>query len=414
MEKTDYLIIGASAAGISAALAIRNNDLKGSITVLTDEPFQPYFRPLIPYIITGQKDEQAIGMLGSGPYKDFELEILTNKRVKNLEPLQKIAYIEEGHSVSYHKVLFATGSRPFIPHEIQGTEAKGVYALRTLGDAKSIANRLIETKEAVMIGGGLVNLKASFALLERGIRVTLVVYSPEVLSQLMEPEDAYLIRKAIETSGLTILSGQNVRSIVSDKRGVRGVVLDSGKEIPCQMAFIGKGVRPNVEFLSDSGIKIDKGIVVDEYTQCNIPDAYAAGDVAVTFEPISGQRIVTALWTNAVEMGRCAGFNMAGLRTKYTGTFGIMNATQIANTPFVSMGTVHTKGTDYEVHKEYYKDGYCKLVFSNHGRHLIGVVLIGDISIAGLCRYLIRNKMDVSAIKRHIINRTLSYGHLMQ
>ncbi len=113
--------------------------------------------------------------------------------------------------------------------------------------------------------------------------------------------------------------------------------------MPCQMVCIGKGVRPNINFLSGSGIATDKGIVVDRYTTCNNPHTFAAGDVAVTFDPVTGDRIMTALWTNAVEMGRCAGYNMTGAKTAYAGTFGIMNATQVADMPFVSMGIVHTK-----------------------------------------------------------------------
>ena len=111
-----------------------------------------------------------------------------------------------------------------------------------------------------------------------------------------------------------------------------GVLLDSGEELACEIVCIGKGVRPNVEFLAGSNVQVDGGVVADEYTACNAPGVYTAGDVAVTFDPITGERMMTALWTNAVEMGRCAGRNMAGRPTAYGGTFGILNATQVAET----------------------------------------------------------------------------------
>ncbi len=277
-----------------------------------------------------------------------------------------------------------------------------------------MAERAESTEHAVMLGGGLLNLKAAFALLELGVKVTLVVYSPEVLSQLMDPADAGLIRNALDKAGLKIITGHSAKGIISDKNGVAGVFLDDGSEMPCRMVCIGKGTMPNIDFLSTSEIAIDKGIVVDKYTACNKPDIFAAGDVAVTFEPVTGDRIMTGLWTNAVEMGRCAGYNMTGIKTAYSGTFGIMNATQVADEPFVSMGIVHTKDTAYEVHVNATKSTYRKVVFSPDGERLVGVLFIGDITGAGMYRYVIRGNMQISKIKSHIMNHTLHYGHFIK
>jgi len=191
------------------------------------------------------------------------------------------------------------------------------------------------------------------------------------------------------------------------------VGLDDGSEIACQMVCVGKGVRPNVDFLAGSGVRIGGGIVADRFTACNQPNTFAAGDVAVTYEPVSGRPIMTALWTNAVEMGRCAGLNMTGGPTAYTGTFGILNATQVADMPFVSMGTVHTAGLDFEIHRNASVDAYRKLVFDAEGRRLVGAVLVGDITNAGIYRYLIREKRDITAVKRQIVRHQLHYGHLL-
>ncbi len=123
---------------------------------------------------------------------------------------------------------------------------------------------------------------------------------------------------------------------------------------------------------------------------------------------------MTALWTNAVEMGRCAGLNMAGLPTPYAGTFGILNATQIANMPFVSMGMVHTKDLDCEIHKSGGQGYFRKMIFSADGSHLIGMVLIGDISNAGLYRQVIQEKMCVEKFKHQIIRHRLHWGHFIK
>lgn len=413
-DNPDYLIIGGSAAGMAAAQAIKEKDPKQIVTVLSEEPDMPYFRPMIPYVVTGKKKAEGIGLTGNGPYTSPGIGIRTGARVDSVDISRKSVSINGKDSLYYNKLLFATGSRPFIPLDIKGTDADGVFALRKLSDARAMARRAESTDHAVMLGGGLLNLKAAFALLELGIKVTLVVYSPEVLSQLMEPEDAGLIRNALDKAGLKIMTGRSAKGIISDKSGVTGVALDDGSEMPCRMVCIGKGVRPNIGFLSGSGIAIDKGIVVDKYTACNNPDVFAAGDVAVTFDSVTGDRIMTALWTNAVEMGRCAGYNMAGTKTAYSGTFGIMNATQVADEPFVSMGIVHTKGTDYEVHASAAKSTYRKIVFSPDGERLVGALFIGNITGAGMYRYVIRESMHIGRMKSHIVNHTLHYGHFLK
>jgi NAD(P)H-nitrite reductase large subunit len=277
-----------------------------------------------------------------------------------------------------------------------------------------MSERAAQTRHAVLLGGGLLNLKAAFALLDRGIKVTLVVYSSEVLSQLMDPEDAVLIRTALDEAGLEIRTGAAAAEIRSNASGVTGIVLDDDTEIGCQMVCIGKGVRPNVEFLENSRIKLEKGIVADVHTACSQPGTYAAGDVAVTYSPISREPVMTALWTNAVEMGRCAGLNMAGLPTAYTGTFGILNATQIADMPFVSMGMVHTRALDCEVHTHAAQGSYRKMVFSPDGSHLIGMVLVGNISNAGLYRHVIQEQVPVGKFKHQIINHCLHWGHFIK
>jgi len=413
-DHTRYVIVGGSAAGMAAAQAIREQDAMGTVTVLSAESDQPYFRPMIPYLVTGRKTDADLAMAGKGPYTADGIDVQTESMVEQVDTGRHMVAVQNQPPVSYDRLLLATGSSPYIPPEIEGTDQAGVFALRTLADARGMAARAETTKHAVMLGGGLLNLKAAFALLERGIQVTLVVFSPEVLSQLMEPEDAGLVRRALDRAGLQIRTGCAATAIISGSTGVSGVALDDGSELACQMVCIGKGVRPTIGFLEESGLDLDQGIIVDRMTTCSDPNVFAAGDAAVTFDPVTGDRMLTGLWTNAVEMGRCAGFNMAGRETAYGGTFGIMNATQIADEPFVSMGTVHTGGGDYEVHVRGTASTYRKLVFNAAGDRLVGALFVGNIAGAGMYRYVIRERMDIGAIKGLLIDQKLHYGHFMQ
>ncbi len=411
--ETTYLIVGGSAAGMAAAHTIRRKDSQGDIIVLSNEKSQPYFRPMIPYIVNGKKTPDDIALSGCGIFTQKNIDIRTNCIVTKVDTGNKTVETSSDETIAYDKILFATGSRPYMPETIKNLDANGVFSLKTVADAVGMAQRSQKTDHVVMLGGGILNLKAAFALLEKQIRVTLVVYSPEVLSQLMDPEDAFLVRKALDSAGLEIITGCSATDIESDENGVCAVALDNGKVLPCQMVCVGKGVVPNTDFLKGSQINIDKGIVADVYTACSEKDAFAAGDVAVTFDPGTGEKTVTALWTNAVEMGTCAGQNMAGVKTRYSGTFGIMNATQVADEPFVSMGVVHTKEKDVETHIETSGSMYRKIVFDQNGTRLIGALFIGDITNAGLYRYVIRENKPIADVKSHLINHTLHYGHFM-
>jgi NAD(P)H-nitrite reductase large subunit len=408
---TRYVIVGGSAAGMAAAHTIRKKDTAGTITVLSRETSAPYFRPMIPYIINGKKQISDISLAGNGIFTATDIDVRTDVAVTAVDTAHKTVTTSTDEKVGYDKILFATGSRPYLPNTITGLNTPGVFSLKTLADAVGMARRSENTDHVVMLGGGILNLKAAFALLEKKIQVTLVVHSPEVLSQLMDSGDAFLIRQALDRAGLTIMTGCSATAVIGDTNGVCAVSLDNGKELPCQMVCVGKGVIPNADFLQGCGIHKEKGITVDKYTACSEPDTYAAGDVAVTFDPASGEKTVTALWTNAVEMGICAGLNMTGIKTRYPGTFGIMNATQIAGEPFVSMGVVHTKDEDVETHIDTSGNTFRKIVFNKEGTQLIGALFIGDITHAGLYRYVIREKKPIDRIKSHLIDHTLHYGH---
>jgi nitrite reductase (NADH) large subunit len=413
MESKRYVIIGGSAAGMAAAQAIRDHDPRGTIQVLSEEADAPYFRPMIPFIISRKKEADQIYLQGRGPYQARDIELRLKTRAARIDATGRRVITDQGEAITYDRLLIATGSRPHIPADIEGIVQEGVFALRTIEDARQAAQRARNTRHAVMLGGGLLNLKAAFALLERGIRVTLVVFSPEVLSQLMEPADAHLIRRALDRAGLRIITGCSARRILGNGNGVTAVALDNGQEMDCQMVCIGKGVRPNADWIGDGQIRVDGGVVVDQFTRTDAAHVFAAGDVAVTFDPITGAPMVTGLWTNAVEMGRCAGANMADRATAYGGTFGILNATQVARMPFVSMGIVHTSGKDYEIHIQSSPIAYRKLVFSPQGNRLVGALFVGDIARAGLYRAVIQEGLQVGAIKKQVIAHRLHYGHLL-
>ena len=414
-NREKYVIIGAGGAGMAAAATIRQHDVTAKITVLSAETDRPYYRPLIPFLISGEKDSSGMLMEGYGPFITHGVDILLQTKVTTIDTHHRIVVLDGGEEIIYDKLLIATGSSPILPDSLQIQAAAGVYTLRTLSEARSIAQYSQTSQKVVLLGGGMLNVKTAFALLSLGLDVTMVEIEDSVLPWLMEADAAALIHNALLKVGLKVITGCTLSRLhlKHDSDSIEGVVLSNGQELACQMLLIGIGVQPNISLLESTPLKLNQGVIVDSHCTSSEENIFAAGDVAVTIDPISGSALKTGLWTHAVEMGRCAGKNMVGLNSEYVGPYGILNATQVADVPFVSIGTVHTTDTDYEVHVFATKQSYRKLIFSPKGDRLIGALFVGDIDGSGLYRHLIRERMPVMNIKSHIIQHRLHYGHLL-
>ena len=171
-----YVIIGASAAGMAAAEAIRRVDSSGVITVLSEEPVMPYFRPMIPFLISGKKSAADMALIGQGPYSGTGIEVRLNSRAEGVDTTNQTVMVQGGDQIHYDRLLLATGSRPYIPPEINGTESEGVFALRSLTDATAAADRAAKADHVVMLGGGLLNLNGELI----GINVAVVQNSQSI------------------------------------------------------------------------------------------------------------------------------------------------------------------------------------------------------------------------------------------
>jgi NAD(P)H-nitrite reductase large subunit len=414
LSQKAYVIIGAGAAGMAAAAAIRQQDAAGRITVLSAENDRPYYRPLIPFLISGQKDPAEMALEGFGPFMADRVDIRLKARATAIDTQRQVVNLDSGQELVYDKLLIATGSSPNIPEVVEKQDIAGIYTLRTLADARLIAQRSKAAQQVVMLGGGMLNVKAAFALLALGLDVTLVEIRESVLPWLMEADAAALIHHALVKAGLKVITGCTLRRLRYElDNGIRRVELSNGEELACQMLIIGIGVQPNVSLLESTPLGSDQGAIIDHNCACSVENIYAAGDVAVTINPATGSGVRTGLWTHAVDMGRCAGLSMAGQSSEYTGSYGILNATQVADVPFVSMGIVHTADTDYEAHVFATRQAYRKIVFSPNGDRLIGALFVGDIAGAGLYRHMIQQRMPVADIKSHIIRHRLHYGHML-
>ncbi len=416
MQSKRYLIVGAGAAGMAAAGVVSELDPGGSITLLSAEPDPPYYRPMIPLLVSRQRSDEQIALAGREPFRSTSAaDLRLGVRAARVDTGARQLFAEGGAAFDYDRLLIASGSRPLLLEGVEGMSAEGVTRLRTLADARQMAERARTAGQAVVLGAGLQGVKAALALRHCGLSVALVEREAEILPAIMEADAGALIRAQLQRSEIDVITGATISAVQTDGQGVCGAELDNGKRLPCRLLCISTGVAPDTAFLQQSNIHCDQGggVITDRYTACSAPDVYAAGDVAMTHSAITGAPVLTALWTSAVEMGRCAGANMAGRPTVYPGALGILNASRVGDTPFISMGLVHTSGTEYETHVSRKPGAYRKLVFTPEGDRLLGALFIGDISRAGLYGSLIRSGSPIAGVKKQLVDHRLHYGHLL-
>jgi NAD(P)H-nitrite reductase large subunit len=397
-----HVIIGGSIAGISAAKEIQRGDVGAKITVVSEEKTRMYYRPMLPFVI--EKDEIDITFVDD-PAERFATKNVFEK-VTGIDVSSKEVRFSSGTKLGFDKLLIATGSGAIIP-DIPGLGGDDVFPLRTMENALEIKSSVKGKRSAVVMGGGFVGTKAAIALKHLGLKVTIIEKMEQILPQRLDRRGAGIVSDVMRAAGIEIIVNDSISEIIRDSGAVKSVRLSSGGSRGADMVIVAVGTKPNVEVFKDSGIKFDRGILINEFLQTNIPDIYAAGDVVEYVDLITGLPSVSALWTNAEEMGRFAGKNMTGDNIKYRGFLSVMNATDIFNIAVTSAGLIEPEGKGYEIFVQDNINSYRKLVLK--GDSLAGMVFIGDVSNAGIYTNLIKNRIPLGSLKEEAIKGGLEY-----
>lgn len=393
-----YVIVGGSIAGASAIRAIRTNDHESTIKLVTAEkPF--YYRPLIPLIIDGEITDEDI-FFPEDLEKTLDIKLISDRAVA-LNPEKKELTLESTNRLEYDKLLIATGSIPLLP-DVPGTE--NAFTLRTLKDAHKIREAATKVRKTVILGGGFVGIKAAGALSTLGHEVIIIEKLPQILFPRLDQKSAGMVQKKIEEKRIKIITNDTITEVID-----KGVRLTSGDEIEADLVILAIGISPNTGWLKGSGLKVEKAVVVDEFLKTSAEDCYAAGDVVQAFDFVENEPAVSALWTNAVDMGKAAGTNMAGGKKRYPGLLSVLNATEIEGIPMVSAGSV--TDDDGEVFTENSSGGYRKLVFRDD--RLTGAIFMGRLKNAGIYTNLIKNQTPLGHLKDKAIKGTLNYVDFM-
>ena len=398
-----YLIIGNSAGGIGAAEAIREVDKKGTITIVSDEPYQAYSRPLISEYLADPCPVEKMAYRRADFYDKNKIKTLFGEKVVRISPEAHTVTLESGAVLGWQKLLLAAGGAPIFP-DMEGNRLKGVFTFNRLDDAKAIDDFLKESRgvvRAVVIGGGLIGVSVTEALVKRNVDVTVVEMKDWVLNTILDEEAADFEARALERANVKIITGHTAEKINSHLPGeVSGVTLDDGRVLPCRMVVIAIGVRPRLDAVAKSGIKINRGIVVDRRMKTSDPDIYACGDAAEAHDFVYGENRLTPVWPNACEGGRVAGLNMAGMEAEYAGGTA-MNSLKYFGVYIASAGMVSAPDDSYETLVNRYNGVYKKVILKK-GR-LTGMVFAGDIEKSGIVYNLMKDGISVGKHKDSLL-----------
>jgi NAD(P)H-nitrite reductase large subunit len=397
--QTRYLIIGNSAGGIGAAEAIRQVDKEGALTIVSEEPYPAYSRPLISKYLAGERTLEGILFRPLDFYDQNNILFLPGKKVTHLELDHRTAWLEDSEQIAWEKLLLAVGGKPIFP-KMKGSDRRGVFTFTNLDDAKAVDRFLNNTRKAVVIGGGLIGISVTEALVKRGVDVIVVEMKERMLNTILDQQASLMAEEVLKQVGVEIITGHTVVKI-SGRGTVKEVILDNGDIIPCDLVVVAIGVSPRSELALDAKLEINRGIVVDYHMVTNHPDVYACGDVAEAYDFVYGESRLTPIWPNAYVGGRVAGFNMAGVTAEYPGGTA-MNSLNYFGIDVTSAGMpTAPNDSGYETISKQEGNIYQKVILKDD--LIMGMISVGNIEKSGIIFGLMRDRVNVESFKQSLL-----------
>ena len=387
-----HIIIGTSAAGLSAAKRLALLAPQDEIICISDEAVLPYNKCHLASYLSGEKQELDVLTLQEQELDTKGITFNLGVRVINIDTDAQEITCDDGNVLRYDTLFIGTGSSPKIPPILHIRDCQGVYTFHSLQDSQKLLHLKAERKlqEAVIIGSGLSGLECADALIAHGVRVHVVELRERVLEQQVNRAGADLIEGQMKASGVHFYPNEQVMQIVHEDGTVRGVLLGDGRSIPADTVVIAAGLKPNTELLGNTPISLEMGhVIVNEHLQTNVPGIYAGGDVCMVFDQISGKRMPSRTWSDAMLQGLTAAFNMAGQTRVYPGAV-VITSSAFFGLKFATAGAVVDIPADCEIAQISKPDSY-QLFVTRQGI-LVGFLLVGDTSKLTQCRRAVLNK----------------------
>jgi NADPH-dependent 2,4-dienoyl-CoA reductase/sulfur reductase-like enzyme len=428
MTRYHYLIIGNGAAGLSAAEIVRQRDPAGRITIISNEPHYHYSRPGIAYYVLDQIPERQLISRSHAFYRDHHLDLIF-ATVSQIDPDARLVYLDSGQPIAYDALLLATGASAVKP-PFPGRELDGVLTFDTLDDAKHIIRAGRRAKSAVVIGGGITAMELAEGFNHQGAQTHLLQRGDRIWPRLFDENESAIVAEKIDHEGIAVHYREEVDEIQGKRGKVTAVRLMSGRTIKCQAVGIAVGVRPNLNLVRDLPVRIDKGILVDQFMQTSQPGLFAAGDVAQAYDRWTGEHNLDILWPSAINEGRAAGnsmvdivrgrrptyryqktspFNCAllfGVHLTVIGRVGSDTANGAEQLAYLSRGSSHVWTSPFtsNYRSAWDKKGHSSLRIVLSGGRLVGAILMGNQELADPLRHLIEQEVNLARYETSLLS----------
>ena len=386
----NYVVIGNSAAAVGCIEGIRTADKTGKITVISSEPYHVYSRPLISYLIYGKTTEQNMKYRPDSFYEANGVTPILGVTATKVDYEHKKVILDNGSEVSFDKLLFATGSSPFVPPMAGLDEVEHKFTFMKLDDAKALQTVLTKESRVLIIGAGLIGLKCAEGILSKVKEITVVDMAPRILPSILDEVGSEMMQKHIEEQGIKFLLSDSVSQFHKNT-----AELKSGGELGFDILVVAVGVRPDTKLAADIGCKVNKGILTDAHCATNLDGVYAAGDCSESHDISIDSYRVLAILPNAYMQGEAAGINMTGGEKRYDKAIP-MNAIGFFGLHVITAGSYD--GEAYVVKTE---KTYKKIISKDNV--LKGYILIGDVARAGIYTSLIRESTPLDTIDYDLI-----------
>lgn len=404
-----HLIIGCGSAALSALEKIRSIAPDDQVKLVTMEDCPPYSPTALPYLLSGRVSEEALWMRPDGYFDDMKATLAKGKEMAKVLPASKEVVYRDGEREGYDTLLIATGSEPIHP-PIEGLEEAGFIGFRSFSDYRSLAGRLAGKKRVAVLGGGLIGMEVAIALLEKGHQTHIVEKESRLLPLYFDAGAEGLIREVFESEGASLHTGVEATGVIK-KNGTIELGLSGGSSLEADLLVTAVGVKAKTAFLASSGVKVNRGIVVDGAMRTTVTDIYAAGDVAEApgFFDETG---LNPILPSAVAQGRAAGAAMAGQPEPYEGWLP-MNVFNFFGRMAFSVGLSMAQGGNFEVitASDRKAKSYRKLVLRD-GR-LVGAMFLNVSADPGVFVYLVRKRLDIGAYQRSLLEKPREVGRYL-
>ncbi len=396
-RKRKHLMIGCGSAALSALKQMRKLGSDDQVKLVTMEDHPPYSPMSLPYLISGRIEESNVYLADNAFFEKMKATHITGRRVASIDTRGKSVTYDNDDREAYDMLLIATGSEPIIQRELREAGIPGFHIM----DDYIRLKQLKDKSKITILGAGFVGMELAASLAEKGLDVHVIAPRERILRQYFDAElDLYIIGLFVDRGILIDLNFGEVTQVKKQKN-MFNATFACGKNINTGMLIAATGVVPRIAFLSGSGVKLNRGILVDDMMRTNITDVFAAGDVAETRCFFTGKNALSLILPSAVEQGKIAGSNMVGKEAVYDGWIS-KNVFNFFGCLAISIGQfLPSEGDDVLVDKDHDSQHYKKLVFRDN--RLVGANFFNIDVDAGVIQYLIKQRIDIGEHKDSLL-----------